>query len=155
MGDIDRKPVPTMLVLDAKFSDYSTSLFLCIQRPQLLVALDFLLDVVEFFVPTVRGMLSNEEDKNASHIIDGIILDKSTFSQPSAEFSLSPLRPLVADDERFDLFLYDGRGGTLYLLDRQGSNLSSPSMEAIFCVGTGKKLQFTNVTIKVYHIISC
>nr|XP_027080056.1 uncharacterized protein LOC113703042 isoform X2 [Coffea arabica] len=148
MGDIDRKPVPTMLVLDAKFSDYSTSLFLCIQRPQLLVALDFLLDVVEFFVPTVRGMLSNEEDKNASHIIDGIILDKSTFSQPSAEFSLSPLRPLVADDERFDLFLYDGRGGTLYLLDRQGSNLSSPSMEAIFCVGTGKKLQFTNVTIK-------
>ncbi|KAL3499805.1 hypothetical protein ACH5RR_038898 [Cinchona calisaya] len=148
LDDRDGKLFPTMLILDARFSEHSTSLFLCIQRPQLLVALDFLLDLVEFFVPTVRSMLSNEEDKNSSCTVDAIILDQSTYSQPSAEFSLSPLRPLVADDERFDLYVYDGRGGRLYLQDRQGSNLSSPSMEAIFFVGTGKKLQFKNVTIK-------
>lgn len=140
--------VPAMLILDARFSEHSTSLFLCIQRPRLLVALDFLLDVVEFFVPTVRSMLSNEVDKNSSRIVDAIILDQCTYIQPSDEFSLSPLRPLFADDERFDHFVYDGRGGRLYLKDKKGSNLSSPSNEAIFFIGSGKKLQFKNVTIK-------
>lgn len=152
IDDRDGELVPTMLILDARFSEHSTSLSLCIQRPQLLVALDFLLDVVEFFVPTVRSMLSNEEDKNSSHIVDAIILDQSTYNQPSDEFSLSPLNPLVADDERFDLFVYDGGGGRLYLQDKQGSDLSSPSKEAIIFVGSGKKLQFKNVTIKVCHI---
>ncbi|KAA8522113.1 hypothetical protein F0562_012573 [Nyssa sinensis] len=144
----DVKPVPVMLILDAKFSQYSTSVSLCIQRPQLLVALDFLLAVVEFFVPTVRGMLSNEEDENYLHVVDALILDQSTYSQPSAEFSLSPQRPLVVDDERFDHFIYDGRGGTLYLQDRRGSNISSPSTEALIYVGSGKRLQFKNVIIK-------
>lgn len=149
MEDKDRTLVPSMLIIDARFSEYSTSLSLSIQRPQLLVALDFLLDVVEFFVPAVRSMLSNEEGKNSSHVVDAIILDQSTYIQPCAEFSLSPLRPLIADDERFDHFVYDGRGGVLYLQDRQGCNLSSPSTEAIICVGSGRKLQFKNVTIKV------
>lgn len=148
MEDKERTLVPSMLIIDARFSEYSTSLALSIQRPQLLVALDFLLDVVEFFVPSIRSMLSNEEEKNPSHVLDAIILDQSTYSQPCAEFSLSPLRPLIADDERFDHFVYDGRGGVLYLKDRQGCNLSSPSIEAIICVGSGKKLQFKNVTIK-------
>lgn len=155
MEDKDRKLVPSMLIIDARFSEYSTTLSLSIQRPQLLVALDFLLDFVEFFVPTVRSMLSNEEEKNSSHIVDAIILDQSIYNQPCGEFSLSPVRPLIADDERFDHFVYDGRGGTLYLQDRQGLNLSSPSVEAIIYVGSGKKLQFKNVTIKVcgLHII--
>ncbi|CAI9095544.1 OLC1v1031527C1 [Oldenlandia corymbosa var. corymbosa] len=141
------KLVPTMLILDARFNEYSTSLLLRIQRPQLLVALDFLLDVVEFFVPTVRGMLSNEEDKNSSHIVDAIILDQSVYYQPSAEFALSPLRPLVADDERFELFVYDGRGGRLFLQDRQGFNLSVPSLEPMIYVGNGKQLRFQNVIV--------
>lgn len=149
LGSGEMKPVPTMLILDAKFSQYSTSVSLCIQRPQLLVALDFLLAVVEFFVPTVRSMLSNEEDENFSHMVDAVIVEQSTYHQPHAEFSLSPLRPLVVDDERFDHFIYDGKGGTLYLQDRRGLNLSSPSTEAIIYVGCGKKLQFKNVTIKV------
>ncbi|XP_059641926.1 uncharacterized protein LOC132283907 [Cornus florida] len=142
------KPVPAMLIFDAKFSQNSTSISLCIQRPQLLVALDFLLAVVEFFVPTVRSMLSNEEDENSLHIVDALILDQSNFCQPSAEFSMSPQQPLVADDERFDHFIYDGRGGTLYLKDRRGFILSSPSTEAIIYVGNGKRLQFKNVIIK-------
>ncbi|XP_031125724.1 uncharacterized protein LOC116028070 isoform X1 [Ipomoea triloba] len=144
----DLAPSPTMIILDAKFGECSTLISLCIQRPQLLVALDFLLAVAEFFVPTVRSMLSNDDDRSSSHLIDALILDQPTYIQPCSEFFISPLKPLVADDERYDLFVYDGKGGILYLQDRQGKNLSSPSVEALFYVGSRKKLQFKNVTIK-------
>ncbi|CAK9173344.1 unnamed protein product [Ilex paraguariensis] len=146
--NVDGKPVPTMLILDVKLSHNSTFVSLNIQRPQLLVALDFLLAVVEFFVPTVRSMLSDEEDENFLHLVDALILDQSTYSQPSPEFSLFPRRPLVVDDERYDHFIYDGRDGTLYLKDRRGLDLSSPSKEPIIYMGNGKRLQFKNVTIK-------
>ncbi|XP_058190168.1 uncharacterized protein LOC131307586 isoform X5 [Rhododendron vialii] len=148
LDNVDAKLVPTMLILDAKFGQYSTFVSLCVQRPQLLVALDFLLAVVEFFVPSVRSMLSNEEDDSSPHILDAVILDQPIYSQPSAEFSVSPQRPLVVDDERFDHFIYDGIGGTLCLRDRLGVILSSPSSEAIIYVGNGKRLQFRNVFIK-------
>ncbi|XP_050141691.1 uncharacterized protein LOC126617690 [Malus sylvestris] len=140
--------VPTMIILDAKFSQLSTVVSLCIQRPQLLVALDFLLGVVEFFVPTISNTLSSEEVKNSVHGMDAVILDQSTYKQPSSEFSLSSLRPLIADDGRHDHFVYDGNGGTLYLKDRQGFNLSGPSTEPIIYIGDGKRLQFRNVVIK-------
>lgn len=140
--------IPSILILDIRFSGQSTSVALTIQRPQLLVALDFLLDVVEFFVPTVRNMLSDEEEKTSPHVVDAIILDQSVYSQPCAEFSISPLRPLIVDDERFDVFIYDGRGGILLLQDRRGIGLSSPSSEPIIFVGNGKRLQFRNVTVK-------
>ncbi|XP_028077973.1 LOW QUALITY PROTEIN: uncharacterized protein LOC114279888 [Camellia sinensis] len=155
--DIDNANfIPTMLILDAKFGQYSTSVSVCVQRPQLLVALDFLLAVVEFFVPSVHSMLSNEEDENFSHIVDAVILDQPNYSQPSAEFSLSPRRPLVVDDERFDHYVYDGRGGTLYLQDKQGCTLSSPSTEPIIYVGNGKRLQLKNIIIKNgWYLDSC
>ncbi|XVF52445.1 hypothetical protein PTKIN_Ptkin05aG0018700 [Pterospermum kingtungense] len=142
------KSFPTMLLLDAKFDQFSTSVSVCVQRPQLLVALDFLLALVEFFVPTVGSMLTNEDDKKALHMVDAIILDKSTFTQPSTQFSLSPVKPLIADDEKFDHFIYDGNGGILHLKDREGVDLSAPSNEAMIYVGNGKKLQFKNVLIK-------
>ncbi|XP_043715720.1 uncharacterized protein LOC122664096 isoform X2 [Telopea speciosissima] len=141
-------PVPTMLILDAKFSQSTTTVSLCIQRPQLLVALDFLLAVVEFFVPSVRNMLSNQEDENPLNMVDAIILDQPTYNQPSFDFSLSPQRPLIVDDERFDHFIYDGKGGNLYLQNSRGLNLSCLSTEAIIYVGDGKRLQFKNVFIK-------
>ncbi|XP_022737877.1 uncharacterized protein LOC111290709 isoform X2 [Durio zibethinus] len=142
------KPFPTMLLLDAKFGQFSTSVSICVQRPQLLVALDFLLALVEFFVPTVGSMLSNEEDKKSLHMVDAIILDKPIYTQTSAQFSLSPLKPLIADDEKFDHFIYDGNGGILHLKDRKGVDLSAPSNEAMIYVGNGKKLIFKNVLIK-------
>ena len=111
--------------------------------------LDFLLGVAEFFVPSISNTLSSEEVQNSVHGMDAVILDQSTYKQPSTEFSLSPLRPLIADDGRHDHFVYDGNGGTLYLKDRQGTNLSGPSTEPIIYVGDGKRLQFTNVVIKV------
>lgn len=141
------EPVQTMLIVDMKFGPDSTFVSLCVQRPQLLVALDFLLAVVEFFVPTVSSMLSFEEHN--SHILEAIVMDQSIYKQPSDEFSLSPQKPLIADDESFDHFIYDGDGGILYLKDRQGFNLTSASSEAIIYVGNGKKLQFRNVVIKV------
>lgn len=141
------EPVQTMLIVDMKFGPDSTFVSLCIQRPQLLVALDFLLAVVEFFVPTVSSMLSFEE--HDSSLLDAIIMDQSIYKQPCAEFSLSPQMPLIADGENFDNFIYDGDGGTLYLKDRLGFNLTSASSEAIIYVGNGKKLQFRNVVIKV------
>ncbi|KAK9144775.1 hypothetical protein Sjap_004678 [Stephania japonica] len=148
LKDQDVNPFPTMLILDAKLNQLSTSVSLCIQRPQLLVALDFLLALAEFFVPTVRGMLSNEKDENLLNIVDAIVLDQPTYSQPSSDFSLSPKRPLIVDDERFGCFTYDGKGGNLYLLNSEGSNLCSPTTEAIIYVGNGKRLQFKNVHIK-------
>ncbi|KAL8053513.1 hypothetical protein ABFS82_05G077000 [Erythranthe guttata] len=141
------KYTPAILILDAQFYANSTFISLCIQRPQLLVALDFLLAIAEFFVPTVRGEGLNDENADSSHFLDAYILDQPIFYQPSAEFSISPQKPLVADDEQFDIFIYDGRGGTLYLKDRQGVNISRPSTDALVYVGNGKKLQFRNVTI--------
>ncbi|GAB2263603.1 hypothetical protein Droror1_Dr00025737 [Drosera rotundifolia] len=146
--EVDLNVAPTMLIFDAKFTESLTSVSICLQRPQLLVALDFLLDVVEFFVPTVRGTVSIEDEDAPIHLTDAIILNDSTYTQPSAEFSLSPVRPLVVDDERFSHFIYDGNGGTLYLKDSHGRNLSSSSAEAVVFVGHGKSLQFKNVVIK-------
>lgn len=149
MVDAARKYTPAILIFDARFSEKSTFVSLCIQRPQLLVALDFLLDVAEFFVPTVRGEVLYDDNTDSSSSVVPIILDQSVFHQPTFEFSISPKKPLVADDERFDLFIYDGGGGILYLKDRQGLDISCPSMEPLVYVGNGKKLQFRNVTIKV------
>lgn len=146
-----RKYTPAILILDARFCEKSTFVSLCIQRPQLLVALDFLLDIVEFFVPTVRGELLYDDNASSSPSVHALILDQPVFHQPSTEFSISPKKPLVADDERLDLFIYDGGGGVLYLKDRHGLDISCPSMEALIYVGNGKKLQFRNVTIKVSY----
>lgn len=141
--------VPTMLILDVKISPYSTSLSLCIQRPQLLVALDFLMAVAEFFVPTVREILSNDEDEKSSYVVDALVLDKQTFSQSDEVFTLSPQRPLVVDEEDFDHYTYDGRGKTLLLQDREGQMITSTTVETVIYIGSGKRLQFKNVTIKV------
>ncbi|XP_019086561.1 PREDICTED: uncharacterized protein LOC104718635 [Camelina sativa] len=151
----DIRPFPSMLTLDAQFGQLSTFVSVSIQRPQLLVALDFLLAVVEFFVPTIGSVLSSEEDKNLN-MVDAIIMDKSIYKQQTAEAFLSPLGPLIVEDEKFDNFVYDGNGGTLYLKDRNGGILSSPSTEPIIYVGSGKRLQFRNVVFKNGQVLdSC
>ncbi|CAI0538916.1 unnamed protein product [Linum tenue] len=139
------EPVPTMLILDAKFSQSTTFVYLCVQRPQLLVAVDFLLAVVEFFVPAVAGTPSNDD---AIEVDDAVVVTEPVYKQPSVEISFSPLRPLIVDGEASEHFIYDGEGGTLHLKDRLGVNLSVPSKEPIIYVGDGKKLQFRNVVIK-------
>ncbi|EPS74221.1 hypothetical protein M569_00532, partial [Genlisea aurea] len=139
---------PAVLIFDAKYYEHSMALSLCIQRPRMLVTLDFLLAIAEFFVPAIRAEPLYDENANSSHFLDPTILDQSIFFQPSPEYSISPQKPLVADDERYEHFIYDGRGGILYLKDRHGAVLSCPSMEALIYIGNGKKLQFRNVTVK-------
>ncbi|XP_073111690.1 uncharacterized protein [Elaeis guineensis] len=141
------EPIPSMLIFDATFRKSSTNISLCIQKPKLLVALDFLLAIVEFFVPSVRSMLSNDDDNDPLHITDAIVLHHPIYTQPDSVFFLSPRKPLIVDDERFDHFIYNGNGGKLYLQDKEGENLSSPGLETIVYVGNGKRLQFKNVTI--------
>ncbi|XP_073000916.1 uncharacterized protein [Typha latifolia] len=144
---IDPEPIPSMLILDATFRKSSTNVSLCVQRPKFLVALDFLLVVVEFFVPSVRSMLSNEEEKESLLILSEVVFDDQIYTQTSSTAFLSPRKPLIVDDERFDQFIYDGEGGKLYLQDRNGKILSGPCPETFIYVGNGKQLQFRNVTI--------
>ncbi|KAK3153327.1 hypothetical protein QOZ80_2BG0170820 [Eleusine coracana subsp. coracana] len=145
--DLGLKPIPSMLILDAIFRKSSSSVSLCVQRPKFLVALDFLLAIVEFFVPSARSLLSNDENKDLLHMISPVVLNDQIFYQEQSTFSLSPQNPLIVDNERFDHFVYDGKGGKLYLLDRSGKILSSPSSECFVHVLGRKRLQFRNVTI--------
>ncbi|KAF8689392.1 hypothetical protein HU200_041935 [Digitaria exilis] len=145
--DLGLKPIPSMLILDAIFRKSSSSLSLCVQRPKFLVALDFLLAIVEFFVPSARSLLPNDEDKDLLHMISPVILNDPIYYQEASTFSLSPQNPLIVDNERFDHFIYDGKGGKLYLRDKEGKILSKPSSERFIHVMGGKRLQFRNVTI--------
>ena len=152
--DLGLEPIPSMLILDAIFRKSSSSLSLCVQRPKFLVALDFLLAIVEFFVPSARSLLSNDEDKDLLHMISPVILNDQIYYQEDSTFSLSPQKPLIVDNERFDHFIYDGKGGKLYLLDREDKILSSPSSESFIHVLGCKRLQFRNVTIVVIFCAS-
>ncbi|XP_057872719.2 uncharacterized protein LOC131078906 isoform X2 [Cryptomeria japonica] len=144
----DWKPVITMLILDVKLNRSSQKISMCIQRPQLLVALDFLLAVTEFFVPSILSVLSDTNAENTMDISNGIILDQVLYCQCHDEVTISPIHPLVVDDGRYDSFIYDGRGGRLQLANRVGVDLAEPSKEAFVFIGSGKKLQFKNVIIQ-------
>jgi len=145
--DLGLEPIPSMLILDAIFRKSSSSVSVCVQRPKFLVALDFLLAVIEFFVPSAQSLLSNDEDKDLLHMITPVVLNDQIYFQEHSTFSLSPQKPLIVDNERFDHFVYDGKGGKLYLLDSEGKILSSPCTESFIHVLGCKRLQFRNVTI--------
>jgi vacuolar protein sorting-associated protein 13A/C len=145
--DLGLEPIPSMLIFDAILRKSSSSISLCVQRPKFLVALDFLLAIVEFFVPSTRSLLSNDDDKDLLHMISPVVFTDKLYYQEQSTFSLSPQKPLIVDNERFDHFIYDGNGGKLYLRDREGKILSSSSAESFIHVLGGKTLQFRNVNI--------
>eukprot|EP01018_Ginkgo_biloba_P007485 Gb_23775 [translate_table: standard] len=152
----DCRPVITMLIVDVKLCQSSQKVSICIQRPQLLVALDFLLAVAEFFVPSIQSIISDGTGETPVDISGGIILDQPIYSQSCEEVIISPTRPLVADNEKYDHFIYNGKGGCLRLVNRFGADLTEPSQEALVLVGSGKKLQFKNVFIQNgEHLDSC
>ncbi|KAG0474798.1 hypothetical protein HPP92_014484 [Vanilla planifolia] len=142
-----------MLILDATFKNSLTNISLCVQRPKLLVVLDFLLAISEFFVPSLRSVLSDEEEILPMPLSNAVIIDQQIYFQPSVVFSLSPLRPLLVDDAKFEHFIYDGKGGKLFLQSRDGRNISMFNTEIIIHVGDGKRLQFKNVTIVNGHCL--
>uniref|UniRef100_A0A0E0R2L4 PH domain-containing protein n=1 Tax=Oryza rufipogon TaxID=4529 RepID=A0A0E0R2L4_ORYRU len=145
--DLGLEPIPSMLIFDAILRKSSSTVSVCVQRPKFLVALDFLLAIVEFFVPSARSLLSNDEDKDLLHMTSPLVFSDQVYYQERSTMSISPQKPLIVDNEKFDYYIYDGKGGKIYLRDREGKILSGPSAERFIHVLCGKGLQFRNVTI--------
>ncbi|KAG0557949.1 hypothetical protein KC19_11G167800 [Ceratodon purpureus] len=138
----------TMLVVDAKLSPTQQQVSLRIQRPRLVVAFDFLLAVGEFFVPSMHAMLAEKGDENPLDMKNGMFLNDHVYKQTVKEIRISPTRPLVADYEGVEEFIFNGQGNTLRLLNRNDEDLSIFSPEALIFVGDGKRLIFRNVVIQ-------
>lgn len=140
----------TMLVVDAKLSPTQQEVSLRIQRPRVVVAFDFLLAVGEFFVPSMHTMLPENGEENALDMKKGTFLNNRVYKQTVKEIRISPKRPLVADYEGVQEYIYDGQGNTLRLLNRHNEDLSMFSPEVLIFVGDGKRLIFRNVVIQVF-----
>uniref|UniRef100_A0A0D9VFX1 C2 domain-containing protein n=1 Tax=Leersia perrieri TaxID=77586 RepID=A0A0D9VFX1_9ORYZ len=141
----------TMLILDYRWRSSFQSFVIRIQQPRVLVVLDFLLPVVEFFVPnlgTITGREESLDPKNDPLIkSDDIILCEPIFFQKENFIQLSPGRQLIVDGCNIDDFTYDGCGGTISLCDeydKKGQLYSG----TIIILGRGKKLRFRNVKIE-------
>ncbi|KAK1261313.1 hypothetical protein QJS04_geneDACA008707 [Acorus gramineus] len=80
-------PALTMLIVDAKFSRLSTSISLYVQKPQLLVALDFILAAVEFFVPT-NGEYLDSCIFLGTHSSYSILVDDDVFLEKGNKASV-------------------------------------------------------------------
>ncbi|KAH7316123.1 hypothetical protein KP509_21G079300 [Ceratopteris richardii] len=147
--DIGSSP-QTMLVMDAKLSATSQMVSLRVQQPKLLVAVDFLLAITEFFVPSPHSVTSESDDfdEDLLSFEGGRYLDEPEFIQMEQEFVLSPKRPLVADCSLVKNYIYDGKGNVLRLQMEKTSDLNgSPSQPLIF-IGKGKHLRFKNISIQ-------
>lgn len=140
----------TMLVVDAKLSPTQQLISLRIQRPRVVVAFDFLLAVGEFFVPSMHAMLAEKGEENPLDMKKGIFLNNRVYKQTLKEIRISPKKPLVADYEGVQEYIYDGQGNTLRLLNRHNEDLSMFSPEVLIFVGDGKRLIFRNVVIQVF-----
>jgi vacuolar protein sorting-associated protein 13A/C len=139
-----------MLVVDAKLSPTQQQVSLRIQRPRLVVAFYFLLAVGEFFVPSMHAMLAEKGDENPLDMKNGMFLNDHVYKQTVKEIRISPKKPLVADYEGVQEYIYNGQGNTLRLLNRNDEDLSMFSPEALIFVGDGKRLIFRNVVIQVF-----
>jgi vacuolar protein sorting-associated protein 13A/C len=139
-----------MLVMDAKISPTLQLISVRMQRPRLLVAFDFLLAVAEFFIPSVHTILSEGKgDENPLDMKGGIFLSEPAHKQAFKDVEISPSKPLVADCDTVNEYVYDGQGNHLRLLNRNGTDLSEFSPEALIFIGDGKRLIFRNIIIQV------
>lgn len=149
-ADLDTSNL-TMLVMDYRWRTNLQSLVVRVQQPRILVVVDFLLAVVEFFVPylsTVTGRHESLLTENDPLTNSGdIILSDPSYKQKEDVVKLSPRRQLIVDGFGTDEFIYDGCGGTLSLteeFDIKGQSHSG----YIIVIGCGKKLRFKNVKIE-------
>ncbi|VAI46163.1 unnamed protein product [Triticum turgidum subsp. durum] len=141
----------TMLILDYRWRSSFKSFVIRVQQPRILVVLDFLLPVVEYFVPSIGTITGREESLDPKNdplmTSNDIVLCGPVFLQRENVIQLSPERQLIVDGCDIDEFTYDGCGGTVSLceeLDKKGQLHS----ETIIIVGRGKKLRFKNVKIE-------
>lgn len=146
----------TMLVMDYRWRPSFQSFVIRVQQPRILVVLDFLLAVVEFFVPwlgTITGRQESLHSENDPLTNCGdIILSEPIYLQKDADIQLSPRRQLIVDGFGTDEFIYDGCGGTISLAEEFDSKGQSNS-GTIIVIGRGKKLRFRNVKIEVSNFL--
>ena len=145
----------TMLILDYRWRSSFQSFVIRIQQPRILVVLDFLLPVVEYFVPSLGTITGREESLDPKNDplmrADDIILSDYVFLQRENFIQLSPVRQLIVDGCGIDEFIYDGCGGTISLceeFDKKGQVYSG----IIIIIGRGKRLRFKNVKIEVLNM---
>ncbi|XP_024384462.1 uncharacterized protein [Physcomitrium patens] len=148
---LDTSPELTMLVLDLRFKPESQAYVIRVQRPRLLVVVDFLLAVAEFFVPSLgKAALESdhENSQNDTDVVDEHIrLATSSYQQKDDTIVLSSERQLIAEAYDVDEFIYDGCGNTL-LLDVKDDENGPAFMEPLIVIGSGKNLRFKNVRIE-------
>lgn len=150
----ESSPQLTMLVLDLRFKPDSQAVVLRVQRPRLLVVVDFLLAVGEFFVPSLgdvtgRSDLDNSQNDTVA-VDDHIRLTTSLHLQEEETVVLSAQKQLIVEAHDVDEFVYDGCGKTLCLNVKDDEN--GPSCwEPLIFIGWRKKLRFKNIHIKVGH----
>ncbi|MQL90982.1 hypothetical protein Taro_023594, partial [Colocasia esculenta] len=152
-------PNLTMLIMDYHFRSSSQSLVIRIQQPRILAVLDFLLPVIEFFVPALGVVTGREETMHAQNDpltkCDDIVLSESIYMQQSDALYLSPTRRLIVDGCG-DEFIYDGCGGTIHLTDgSEFKTKSSVTQPPIILIGRGKKLRFKNVKFEIECGVNC
>lgn len=146
-------PKLTMLVMDWRVKTDSQAFVVRMQQPRLLVVLDFLLAVGEYFVPALGIITGREEVMDIQNdpvtMHDHVRLNASLYEQKEDIVFLSPHRQLIADSYDVDEFTYDGCGNTICLIGKDNlKGNSSPSLQPLIIIGYGKKLRFKNIRIK-------
>lgn len=152
-------PQLTMLVMDMRFKPDSQAIMIRVQRPRLLVVVDFLLAIGEFFVPSLGAITGRDEAMDVSNDPiterDHIRLQTAYHLQSEENVMLSEGRQLVADTHDVDEFVYDGGGNSLFLdiTDDAACN-SRLELEPLIFIGSNKHLRFKNIHIKVFFSFS-
>uniref|UniRef100_A0A7N0UXF0 PH domain-containing protein n=1 Tax=Kalanchoe fedtschenkoi TaxID=63787 RepID=A0A7N0UXF0_KALFE len=146
-------PISTMFLMDYRWRASSQSFVMRIQQPRVLVVLDFLLAVGEFFVPALGSITGREEtadpkkDPISRH--NCTILSEPVYKQIDDIVYFSPSKQLVVDAPDVDEYIYDGCGKTICLSDETDSKgTRSQVLQPIVIIGRGKRLQFVNVKIE-------
>lgn len=147
-------PTSTMFVMDCRWRLSSQSFVVRVQQPRILVVLDFLLAVCEFFVPSLGTLTGREEmmDPKNDPVVKSksIVLLTPVYRQIEDVVILSPNRQLVADAVGVTEYVYDGCGKTICLSDdKDNKEFQSSGNWPIIIIGRGKRLRFMNVKIEV------
>ena len=145
------EPQAPMVVLDTKIKEGLQASIIRIQRPRLLVVLDFLLAVGEFFVPSLATLTGKDDCNDPILDQDHIRLVDPYYKQQEPVVTISSQRKLIVDFHNCYEFTYDGCGNTLCIqtenLDQDRSD--GGPIDPVILIGAGKKLFFKNLKIKV------
>lgn len=145
-------PFSTMFLMDYRWRISSQSSVVRVQQPRVLVVLDFLLAVGEYFVPALGTITGREETMDPKNDPisrnNSIILSEPVYRQSEDVLLLSPSRQLVADAMGVDEYTYDGCGKVISLSEERETKEYSSRFQPIIIIGRCKRLRFVNVKIE-------